>query len=65
VRRRGLGVGVAQPSLNLAILDLKAVRDCTADLDTPRTLGRMHSETYYGGPAILLWELLPNAYLYF
>ncbi len=28
-----------------------------------RALGRMHPVTLYGGPAILLWELLPNAYM--
>lgn len=28
-----------------------------------RALGRLHPVTRYGGPAILLWELLPNAYM--
>jgi hypothetical protein len=28
-----------------------------------RALGKMHGVTLYGGPAILLWELLPNAYM--
>ncbi len=28
-----------------------------------RALGRLHPVTHYGGPAILLWELLPNAYM--
>ncbi len=28
-----------------------------------RALGRLHFVTRYGGPAILLWEFLPNAYM--
>ena len=28
-----------------------------------RALGRLHAVTRYGGPAILAWELLPNAYM--
>lgn len=28
-----------------------------------RALGHLHRVTAYGGPAILLWELLPNAYM--
>lgn len=28
-----------------------------------RAHGRLHSVTRYGGPAILLWEVLPNAYM--
>ncbi|MGE0816806.1 MAG: hypothetical protein AB7O28_20300 [Vicinamibacterales bacterium] len=28
-----------------------------------RALGRMHAVTYYGAPAIVLWELLPNMYM--
>ena len=28
-----------------------------------RALGRLHAVTRYGGPGILLWELLPNVYM--